>query len=269
MSFLDTIFPIDVEIPADQITRTLDSNDKIVGLCFRPYRIGDANILETHKVIWSGRASITPALSVELDRQIVLTSLRSTYNSQDHARFVNANIVQNSSDIVQLTSPAAALIPEFRFVFIDVHTLRTFCNETIFDGGKIYASRAVSNFFVNDNEWGNYRTLKFSPHRFPVRNYYHTETVDSTAYYLAPSCPPTWKTVLSTVVLPKFAFFNKPKIIRLPIYSHKLIEAFNKAGVDILDRGESYSESGIGGFQKEDTKIIDKLNEMISFYKNL
>ncbi len=269
MSFLDTIFPIDLEIPTDQITQILDSNDKIVGLCFTPYRIGDANILETYKVIWGGHESITPALSVELDRQIVLTSLRSTYNSQDHARFVNANIYQNSIDIAQITSPGAALIPEFRFVFIDVHTLRTFCNKKIFVDGKIYASRAVSNFFVQDNEWQNYRTLKFSPHRFPARNYHHTETVDSTAYYLAPSCPPTWKSILATVALPKFAFFNKPKIIRLPIYSHKLIEAFNKAGVDILDRGESYTESGIGGFQKADTKIIDKLNEMISFYKNL
>lgn len=270
MPYGQPLFPLNFAIPASEIMQALENepneNRPVVGLCFKSEPSSNEHYnLSVWKVIWGGEDPYRDTtLRVALAR--TLTTDRDYFDfNQSSERILHTHFDHNTPlNPVSIIPP---LIEEFERVFVDKNTLMYYCNPNNFNSGNIYVSRAVTNFFEGDNNWKNYRTLKFAPHPFPVPAV-RFDNQDSTAYYLAPSCPPIWKYMMALVGVKKF---DKPSdkfdFFQIPIYSHELIAAFEKAGEKTTPVAPN-NGIGIEGFRKFTSRTISRLKEMMFFYRN-
>lgn len=271
MPYGQPLYPVNLGIPVSQIKDALgcDINNPqgdplVVGLCFKLQSPSRDPYLSIWKVIWNGQNPIIDTmLRVEVVINLTLEENDFEFGPSSE-RVLHAHIDQDTiRDGYEIPPP---LIYEFRFVFIDKDTLLYYCDRNKFSSGIIYVSRAVTQFFEGENTWKNYRTLKFSPFAFPVTAI-GSENRDSVAYYVAPSCPPTWKHTMDVVGYKKFdKSSNKYEFFQIPIYSHELITAFEKAG-ETTTQVASNNGNGIPGFRKFTSKDLSRLKEIMFFYR--
>ncbi|MDX2072707.1 MAG: hypothetical protein SFV55_30005 [Haliscomenobacter sp.] len=269
-----TLFPMDFEIPRDTIRAALGGDPNVVGLCFRSdMDTTDGYQLHIDRVIWNGHdPMIDTTLVVEPQPALSILDNGTLYDFSADEKVIHSHYDHND------TVSEPPLIKEFMVVFVDKNILNHYISVN-FAGDFLYASRAVVHFFEDPGVWQNYRTLKFSPYRYPETAIV-VENADSVAYYIGPSCPPVWRSEVALVGVLKFsetgirAFASEtssfePKgveYVQLPIRSKELFRAYKEIGIELPFLEKKPKGTGLQGFKKLTIEQKKRMKEMVRFF---
>lgn len=265
-----TLFPLDFQIPREVIYTALAVKPGIVGLCFRLGTDPAGNhLLHIDSVIWNGYDPIQDTELVVEPQPIPVPGSSTLYDFSSDERVVLSHY--DFDDHVSVPP----LIQEFDLVFVDKSTLMHYLGSS-FNTNVLYVSRAVVYFFEAEGDWQNYRTLKFSPFPFPMTSV-GVVNGDSVAYYIAPSCPPVWRSELDIVGILKFSQGfgrsiernNEFEYFQFSIKTKELYKAYEKVGINFSTPKSESQKAGLSGFKKLTAKENKRFKDLIKFYSPL
>ena len=252
--FSESLSPIEVEYELDDLLQLLDnsnSDEEVIGLCMLPAENTHTIGLHIDKLLFNRSTNTTIPESTYVNRLSTLQSVptvdRYTYNASidSHMAILIAHV--DFSRISQITDEVLPIIPELRLAFINADVLRYYSRlpMPLYPGEtqrKLYVTRAVANFFVERDQMGAYRTLKFSPLPRFLSASMDQEHIPS-AYYIGPSCPPGWKEqYITTLVLSKPDVNSKNQSVDITMGD--ILRGYEKAGIKIPPSKPSFLKAG-------------------------